>query len=320
MEVYGTKGDIMITKPMLAGTVKDLSKIQYPVLCTPKLDGIRLLKLNGKALSRNFKPIPNKFIRELVEKHFPDGVDGELILSREDSNPLTGCMIMDTFNKTSSAVMSEDGKPWVVFHIFDYVKDGIDKPYDERMADLKALMIDDKSGIPGTHAAFVLPTEIYHEEQLLKLEERVVADGYEGLMIRSVQGPYKCGRSTEREGYLLKLKRFKDSEAEILGFEEKMTNNNLAKKDELGRTKRSSHKANKVGADTLGKIKVRDIKTGVEFGIGTGFDDDMRRGIWENQKHYTGQIVKYKYQPSGAKDLPRFPVFLGFRHKDDMGE
>jgi len=252
---------------MLAGTVKDMNKIKYPVLCTPKLDGIRCLKLNGKALSRNFKPIPNTFVREFIERTCPDGVDGELIANKDGQNVLAQDSIaMDAFNKTASAVMSEDGEPWVTFHIFDYVKDGIDKPYNERIKDLYALMTDDTNECTGLGIAFVLPTKILNEEQLLKLEEQVLKDGYEGLMIRSVSGPYKCGRGTEREGYLLKLKRFADSEAEIIGFEEKMTNNNIAKKDELGRTKRSSHKANKVGADTLGKLKVRDVKTGVEFG------------------------------------------------------
>jgi DNA ligase-1 len=31
-----------------------------------------------------------------------------------------------------------------------------------------------------------------------------------------------------------------------------------------------------------------------------------------------GKLVKYKFQEAGAKDLPRFPVFLGIRHPDDM--
>jgi len=31
-----------------------------------------------------------------------------------------------------------------------------------------------------------------------------------------------------------------------------------------------------------------------------------------------GKVVKYKSQPTGVKDKPRFPVFLGFRDKVDM--
>ena len=30
------------------------------------------------------------------------------------------------------------------------------------------------------------------------------------------------------------------------------------------------------------------------------------------------EIVKYKHFPVGEKDKPRFPVFIGFRAKEDM--
>jgi hypothetical protein len=31
-----------------------------------------------------------------------------------------------------------------------------------------------------------------------------------------------------------------------------------------------------------------------------------------------GRIVKYRYQPAGMKDVPRFPAYLGFRDVRDM--
>ena len=292
----------MITKPMLASGIEDTDKIVYPVLCTPKLDGIRCLMRGGKTFSRNFKPIPNKYIRELLEGYIVnDGLDGELVLQDE------------AFNKVSSAVMKRDGHPDFRYIVFDYVMGDLDMPYYERMKFLSGLRLP-------AWCEVLLPVKAENKEELKALETKFVDEGYEGIMLRSMNGPYKCGRSTVREGYLLKWKRFADSEAEILGFEERMHNNNVAKKDELGRTKRSSHKANMVGTNTLGKLVVRDIKTGVEFGIGTGYDDATRLKIWNHQGTHIGQIVKYKYQPCGTKDLPRFPVFLGFRHKNDMGE
>ena len=42
-------------KPLLAETVEDISKLRYPLLASPKLDGIRCVKLNGKALTRKQK-------------------------------------------------------------------------------------------------------------------------------------------------------------------------------------------------------------------------------------------------------------------------
>ena len=69
-------------------------------------------------------------------------------------------------------------------------------------------------GIPNVR---VVPQVLVHnEEELRAFEEKCLAEGYEGAMVRSLEGPYKCGRSTVKEGYLLKVKRFEDGEAEIL--------------------------------------------------------------------------------------------------------
>ena len=68
----------LITKPLLA-VAADLEKIEFPVWATPKIDGIRCLKINGQVVSRNFKPIPNHHIRTTLEQILPDGIDGEII-------------------------------------------------------------------------------------------------------------------------------------------------------------------------------------------------------------------------------------------------
>jgi DNA ligase-1 len=54
--------------------------------------------------------------------------------------------------------------------------------------------------------------------------------------------------------------------------------------------------------------------------IGSGLDDKMREDIWSNKDSYIGKIVKYKYFSQGVKDLPRHPVFIGFRDPDDLGQ
>jgi DNA ligase-1 len=119
-----------------------------------------------------------------------------------------------------------------------------------------------------------------------------------------------------KEGTLLKLKRFVDSEYEIVGFEERMHNGNEATKDELGNTKRSSHQENKVGRGDLGALVLRcDAGT---FNCGTGFTDAMRAEIWANRDGYLGKLAKVKSFLIGVKTLPRFPTFLGFRAPEDM--
>ena len=288
----------MITKPMLAASVDSVEDIKFPVEATPKLDGIRCLKINGKALSRKFKDIPNHYVRgKLLE--LPDGLDGELVCPDK------------TFNEIQSLIMTEDGEPEFHYVVFDYVKDDVKKGYMDRLNDLLQLQLPNWV-VP------LLPIHVENLERLTFIEKNWLECGYEGVMIRSPSSPYKCGRSTMREGYLAKIKQFKDAEAVVTGFEEKLHNANEATKDELGHTKRSKHQANLIPAGTLGKFLVKDITTGAEFGIGTGMNDATRKEVWDNREKYLGKIVNYQYQPSGMKDKPRFPSFRGFRDPRDM--
>ena len=155
-------------------------------------------------------------------------------------------------------------------------------------------------------------------EQLLDCERIYLAAGYEGMMVRSLDGPYKNGRSTEKQGYLLKVKRFTDSEAEIIGYTELMHNNNDAKVGVLGYIERSHKQEGLTPAGVLGTIVVKDVKSGVEFEIGTGFKMQEREQFWLHKDELIGLTVKYKYMEHGMKDKPRHPVFLGFRSQEDM--
>jgi DNA ligase-1 len=161
----------------------------------------------------------------------------------------------------------------------------------------------------------VLPVAVHDAAQLAAYEERCIQEGYEGVMVRDPAGPYKCGRSTEREGWLLKIKRFEDAEAEILDTYEGMTNQNEAQRDAFGRTKRSLSQSGMVGRGELGGFVVRSLQTGVEFRLGYnhvvgGID---RLSLWRRRESLVGRLVRFKHQPSGAKEAPRFPKFSGFR-------
>jgi DNA ligase-1 len=155
-------------------------------------------------------------------------------------------------------------------------------------------------------------------EDLLMFEEKALELGFEGVMVRDPHGPYKHGRSTEREGWLLKLKQFADSEASVLDTMAFQHNANEATKNELGHTKRSTAKAGMVDLPKLGKLMVRDLKTGVEFEVGTGFTMEEREELWKVRNKLVGRILKYKYFPTGGKDKPRFPIFLGWCDRRDM--
>lgn len=293
-----------ISKPMLAATLEDITTLKYPVLATFKLDGIRTICMPGVgAVSRTLKNIPNRYIfkelTDLVNSQNSGIFDGEILAG-------------STFQDVSHNVMSFEGEPDFKYYIFDYVSNGMTESYEDRMKKLEALTITDPRVVK------LLPTVIHNEAELVAFEEKALADGFEGVILRSPSSPYKCGRSTLREGYLLKLKRFSDSEAEIIGFEELLTNTNVKVKNRLGESERSTHQENLIPANTLGAILVRDLVSKVEFSIGSGFDQKTRKEIWESRESTLGKIVKYKYFAQGVKDKPRFPILLGFRHQDDM--
>jgi DNA ligase-1 len=157
---------------------------------------------------------------------------------------------------------------------------------------------------------------ITNEVELLVYEQEALDAGYEGLMLRTMNGGYKHGTSTENEGLLLKMKRFEDAEAKIIGFTERMHNEN--EKDAHG--KRGTSKAGKSGLGTLGSLLVVGINgkyKGVEFDCPVPRPEDQAL-IWSNRPAFVGQICKYKFFPSGTKDKPRFPGFIGMRDKRDL--
>jgi len=295
---------MQITKPMLAETCEDLDTLQFPLGCTPKVDFIRCLKPADAALSRSFKPIRNKFAREWIEANIPAGCDMELGVKGR------------SFSEAVGDLAREDGQPDFVCYVFDYVNPNqiLCEGYEARMMALADLKLP-------ARCVKLLPVICHNVAELLAYESKCLAEGYEGVMMRTLNSPYKCGRSSVKEGFLLKLKRFADSEAVILDTVEKMQNTNEKTKDAFGNSQRSTAQAGKVGLGVLGALKVRDIKTGCEFSVGFNHLKSDKTGaeLWRNRASLVGQVIKYKHQPSGASEAPRFPTMLSFRPAWDMG-
>lgn len=291
-------------KVMLAGKF-DPTKAVFPLLASPKLDGVRAVVLGSRLMSRNMKPIPNAWVQEIFST-LPEGTDGELILG----NPTHP----EAYRNTVSAVMSEDGKPTDVrFWIFDNYK--VPGGFETRFATLK----------DSTYVHVVPHVLVTSLDELTKFEEAAIERGFEGAMVRRPGGHYKHGRSTTGDGLLLKVKRFEDAEARVVSVYAWQKNGNEAKTNVLGHTERSSHQENKTDLPILGGLNVVGLEepyVGVEFSIGTGFSgaDDVngeRGKLWCERDRLVGRLVKFKYFPTGSKDRPRFPVFLGWRDERD---
>ena len=292
-----------LLKPMLAEKMGDLEAQTYPVLATPKIDGIRCVTgVGGVPLSRSLKVIPNLHIQAEFAKWGMEGVDGELWVHGGDG---------DDFGFVSGSIMRVSGEPDFEYRVFDVW----DRPYEAYSERVKAMKHRLKTPRPPW-VTLLLPVKCTNVGGVLKYWKKCGDDGYEGAMIRDPDGKYLYKRSTK--GALMKLKIFEDDEAEIIGFEEMFHNKNPAKKNKLGRTERSTSKKGKVPAGVLGKWLCRDLKTKIEFEVGTGFTAKQRKDFWRDRQVFVGEIIKYRHQPSGAKSKPRFPSFQGFRHPDDM--
>jgi DNA ligase-1 len=201
----------------------DLNEIRFPILAQLKLDGIRCIVINGTAFTRTMKLVPNWYIRfKLGLIKCPLILDGELLLTKPNA----------TFQEITSAIMREDGEPDFHYYIFDNYQKS--RGYLARM---------DSCQFIQPYYSTLGWTICNNVEDILVKEELALKEGYEGIIIRSPNGLYKQGRSTFKEQYLLKLKRFTDAEAEVLGMEPLMVNTNEQETDERGYAKRSKEKA-----------------------------------------------------------------------------
>jgi DNA ligase 1 len=300
-------GENMTFRPMLASHCKDTSKLKFPVLASKKLDGVRATVQGGQLLSRSLKQIPNVHVQSMF-KGLPEGLDGELIFG-DPCSP-------SAYRDTVSIVMSDD-KPanGIRLHVFDLFGNA---GFRDRLGDAQVATVKRRATVPLVH--HVLLSSI---EELDEFETTALAEGNEGVMIRSLAGPYKQGRSSEREQYLLKLKRFEDCEAVVTGTYELQHNSNDSFVNELGRTARSTEKAGKVGLDTLGGFYVTGKSgafNGVEFkvGNGQGMTQELRKQLWFARETLIGRTIKVKYFPSGGDTRPRHPLWLGWRDERDL--
>lgn len=311
-------------KPMLAASEQpNLDEIRYPVLVSPKLDGIRCTMVEGRALCRSLKPVPNKFVREWMEANVPNGYDGELMLPRREDGSLPD------FNEVQSAIMSEDSEPNFEFHVFDAVVGEPLAGYEDRYLGFLFGKVEWPERM-----ILVANTRVESAAALEDLTDKFLAQGFEGAIVRDPKGGYKFGRSTLKQGWMLKVKPFLDEEATVIGVEEMMRNQNLPAISELGRVKRSKAKVGLVATGMLGALLCR-CDDGAEFSLGGGFTEKQRRWLWSAFRPRPGGqlsgvpywpinarvIFKHQRPPGGVRkpgQAPRSPVFKAFRSPEDI--
>ena len=316
-------------KPCLgAGIKKDQTLddfytfVRYPVIASPKLDGIRCLLLNNPILDaqisrpvcRSLLDVPNHYLFGHLSL-MPPGLDGELI-TYHPGDMFDKTEKVKPFYRIQSDIMSfNSGFPIFKYHIFDYhdfnAKYPHMEPFAHRLEKLKRL------NLPA-QCVLVEQRLCRDREELEAFREDCVKQGYEGICWRHPDSHYKYGRSTQREQILMKSKDFIDDEAVIIGVYEEMQNNNPQTLNALGSPERSSHQSNMKGKGRLGGLTLRCKNFDMDFDCGSGFDADQRQNMWFAKETLIGKTVTFKYQPFGSKDRPRIPIFKSIRTEVDL--
>lgn len=287
--------------------------ITYPCYATPKIDGIRCLTTGDGVpvpgaisipYTRSLKNVPNHHVSDSVAM-CPPWLDGELTVGLN-------------FQNSTSGIMSHHGMPQFTYWVFDCrINEGLYPPrvfvpYEERVKSLFDLKLP-----PFCNP--LMPQVLKSLDDLYSYETQCLERGAEGVMVRPANSPYMDGRrASARWPVLVAVKRFMDSEARVIAVEQLQHNENPAERNALGYLERPTNRVNMVLLDKVGSLVCVDLKTKVEFRIGTGMDDSDRVSWWRDQRLVVGRVVKYKYQPHGVKEKPRCPVFLGFRDPIDM--
>jgi DNA ligase-1 len=262
-------------RPLLAADAGDLDKLRYPLLASFKIDGVRALVTPAGARSRSMKRFASKHICAMLDA-LPSGLDGEIGVINERG-------VVD-FRATTSAIKTRGGNPSFQFFVFDNYLSGED--YVDRYEALPR-------GLPDW-VKIVPQREVTKPSDVLAMFAEALEKGFEGLVLRDANAPYKFGRSTQAEAYLLKLKPWGDAEAYIVDV-----------LPEEGRAR-------------AGKLVVRNPYWTKPFEIGGGFTDADKASLWRDREKLVGQVARFRFVPVGGYDVPRHCQFDGLRALEDL--
>ncbi|XP_055892732.1 uncharacterized protein LOC106077233 [Biomphalaria glabrata] len=240
-------------------------KVHNPVgwWISEKLDGVRAF-WNGRCFySRlgNAFYAPAWFTKDLPKDMH---LDGELFGGRGE------------FQSTVSIVKTAESPKWkdIKYHVFDSPHMG-KEVFEKRMHLIKEYFED----VQPEHAVFVEQTKCKSKEHLEEKMTRILNLGGEGLMIRQPKSVYEACRSKT----LLKIKKFYDAEAIVIGHEAGKGSN--------------QHRC--------GALRCK-MACGKEFSVGSGLTNKDR-----DHPPKIGTIITYKFQELSKGGSPRFPTFLG---------
>ena len=259
-------------------------KDEMQVYVEPKLDGIRCFAIvenyEAKLYARSGKLITN----------FDDTI-GSALVSLGD-----GCYDGELMGEDFVALMRQAYRKDNVdpegtyLALFDYLpihewkENQTVSTTQERFTELHARVA--KSKMPDYVRVVQRYTVDAKYDEIMSLHNTFIKSGYEGAMVKTINSPYRFGRSYD----IMKVKEFHDVDLPIIGWEEG--------------TGRHEGK--------LGAVKV-DYK-GVIVKIGSGFSDEERELVWNDKDNFLGRMIEIRYQEVTPDGSLRFPTFVCFRN------
>ena len=262
---------------------------------TTKIDGGRIIAIKKDGVVKFYTRAGQEYEglvdleKEMLEA-FPDNValDGEITLL-----DTAGLDNKEQYKRTMMITRRLGEKHGVKMKVFDvmtadeFKAQVCNTPYRQRRENLAALAANRQLTFFE-----VLPILYQGDDcsMIVPVLESQIAKGEEGIMININDAPY----AFDRGNGLLKVKKMKDLDLEIVGFEEG-TNQNAGK---------------------LGSFIVK--YKGCEVKVGSGISKELREKIWQDQDSYLGMTIIVQYfeetkNQAGGVSL-RFPVFVDFRY------
>ena len=261
-------------KPMLAIPF-DENKVRFPCIAQPKYDGVRCLMFEDSEgihiLSRKGKPYDIPHLKKWASEHkelLP--LDGELYNHKDLS-----------FQEIVSAVKKKslitDKIRYVVY----------DRPVPNvNNNDRWEKLLSDFSDIPEDSPVYLSKhTMCFKMEHAWDYHKECTDDGYEGIILRNIDGLYEFGF---RSNDLIKLKVFNDAEFEIVDVVEA------------------------TGRDSETAIFVCKCDGG-EFNVKPQGTRELRHEYWTNRESLIGKQVSVQYQGLSDDGIPRFPSAISIR-------
>lgn len=269
---------------------KRLMKWHPPYIVQPKYDGFRCravplqtgIDSNYLLLSSEeniFYSVPH-ILKELTNTRLRAELDGELYHHDMNFNELSSIL--------SRTVNLHNNYNKIEFHIFDIIND---QPQMKRLLLLENL----RKISPSIKIAPFWLCETYDE--VVRVYDKVIESGYEGIIVRHFQAPYQRKRST----LMMKFKPKKSDDYEIIGWKEEYSVEGVAK----GR---------------LGALVCRS-GDGDVFSVGTGFSDDQRVQLWDIRESLLSSFARVQYQHlTAGRQVPRHSVFVEIINTGTKGE